>query len=242
MMRYILTILTFGLCYICSYGQTLTDIEKRLRLIDNRVELKYDTTGFSALPKPEYFCAQGNKNKWDAYHVIDLNKDGLNDLIYCGPCKPYNQVGIFLNNGTKLRRVYDSPGDIIFIDNTLDRTIIHIFGEACCCNNYAGLSEVTIDNNSTVTENTITYFGETKITLSEKLKEITVTGTLRTSPEVDDSMRKDDCSDELIQGNHLAQITNRQKVIQLRQAGQWRLVLYAVDKKKSQIGWVRVNQ
>lgn len=240
-MRYILTILTFGLCYICSYGQTLTDIEKRLRLIANRVELKYDTTGFSALPKLEYFCDQGNKNKWDAYHVIDLNQDGLNDLIYCGPCKPYNQVGIFLNNGIKLNQVYHYPGDIIFIDNTPDRTTIHILNEACCCINYSSLVEVTIDNSSAVTKNTIIYSGTTEIILDEKLEEITVTGTLRTSPEIDNSMRRDDCSDKLIRGNHLTRIVGRQKVIQLRQLGQWRLVLYAEDKENSLIGWVSVN-
>lgn len=219
----------------------MKDIKKRLRLFDNQVALKCDTTGFSSLPKFEYFCAQENNHKWDYFHVVDLNKDGLNDLIYCGPCMPYIQVGIFITNGRNLNQVDNYLGRIISIENKSDHTTIHILDEACCCNYYSSLIEISIDTNSNVTKNVIKYFGTTQITLDKKIKEITVTGILRTSPEVNDSIKIDDCSDEVIHGNHLVQLSDQKKVIQLHKVGQWKLVLFQEDKEKSWIGWVNTN-
>ena len=66
-----------------------------------------------------------------------------------------------------------------------------------------------------------------------------IKGILRTSPEINDKKKKDDCSDQIIEGNHLAHINKLTTVVQLSQSGQWRLVLYEVDKDNSYIGWIK---
>lgn len=246
-MRLGFTILFFGLFGV-SYGQTIADIEKRLRLLDNQVVFKFDTTGFSTLPKFEYSCDDHfkaydfpeNKSKWDYYHVIDLNNDGLKDLIYSGPCLPYPQTGIFLNDGQSLKNMHDYAGQIVSIENKPDRTIVNIFKEFCCCDYFSDYIEVTIHNDSHVDKNQISFEGNTQ-TKFDKLTELKVKGILRTSPELNDKGKNDDCSDQIIKGNHLAYINKLTTVFQLKQSGQWRLILYPVDKLHSWIGWIKVD-
>jgi hypothetical protein len=248
MMRLAFTIFFFGLFGI-SYGQTISDIEKRLRLFDNQIVLKFDTTGLSTLPKFDYFCDDHfkaydfpeSKNKWDYYHVIDLNNDGLKDLIYSGPCLPYPQTGIFLSDGVSLTRVHDYAGKVISIENKPGRTIINIFKEFCCCDYFSDYKEVIIRNDSHFDKNQISFEGNTQIKF-DKLREIKVKGVLRTSPELNDTEKKDDCSDQIIKGNHLAYIKKLTTVFQLNQSGQWRLILYPVDKFNSWIGWIKVDK
>jgi hypothetical protein len=230
----IILLVGFG---IASNAQTLTDIEKRLRLLDNRVEWTYDTTGFSKLPKLEYDCDGENENPWDYYHVVDLNNDGLKDLIYSGPCHPYSQTDIFLNNGQTLKQVHDYPGELISIEKKADGTVVNVFKEFCCCDYYSDYIQLTIYNDSHVEKNQITFEGNTEVKF-DRLIELKVKGRLRTTPELNDKDHKDECTDQEIKGNHLAYIKNPTKVIQLKQSGQWRLVLYSVDKTNSWIGWI----
>lgn len=226
---------------VFSYGQTLSDISKRLNALANRVDFPYDTTGFSSLPKFNYHCDDKNQKESDFYHVIDLNNDGLNDLIYSGPCMPYEQTGIFLNDGHKFKKVYNYPGKIVSVDKGPSATIINILKEACCCDYYTDYTQVTIDSASTMTKNIITFEANTKIKLSSKLSRVKVVGTLRTSPKIDNSLKKDNCKDEITKGNHLTRIVEFRNVVQLNKLGEWWLVLYQENKERSWIGWMKMN-
>jgi hypothetical protein len=239
-MKLNLVIFFLGL-FVSGKGQTLADVEKRLKLLLNPTKLHYDTTGFSTLPKIDFFCDDENKNNWAYYHVVDLNKDGRSDLIYSGPCMPYFQTAIFLNDGLNLNQVHSYPGNIISIEQESDRAIVNILMEGCCCDYFSDYIEVTIHNNSRVDKNQITFDNNTKLDLSN-LAEIEVTGTLRTSAELDDIEKKEDCTNQIVTGNHLTYINKLVTVFQLQRAGQWRLILYPEDKEKSWIGWIKVDQ
>jgi hypothetical protein len=239
-MKFGLTILLLAVV-IAINAQTLTDIEKRLRLLGNKTGWTYDSAGLSKLPKLNYDCDDDNRSTWDFYHVIDLNNDGLKDLIYSGPCHPYSQTDIFLNDGMTLRQIHDYPGELVSIDKKTDRTVINIFKEFCCCDYYSDYIQVTIHNDSHIDKNQITFEGNTQIKV-DKLTEVKVKGILRTSPELNDKEKKDDCTDKIIKGNHLTYIDKLTTVFQITQSGQWLLILYPVDKMNSWIGWIKVDE
>jgi hypothetical protein len=242
MMKDWLAILTLGIT-LTSYGQTLQDIEKRLRLLEKPPEyeeFKYDTTGFSKLPLFKYFCDEENENKWDYYHVVDLNNDGLKDLIYRGPCMPYSETGIFLNKGGSLGLIHSEPGNVLSIEKNKNGAVIQVLKWPCCCDSFFDSYEIVIHNDSHVEKNLIIFKSNTKVML-DKLKEIKVTGIVRSTEELNDTEKKDDCSDQLIKGNRLTEITKPTTVVQLCQRGQWRLVLYPENKMTSWIGWVKME-
>jgi len=242
MLRRSLTILIF-VTTLTSYGQTLQEIEKRLKLLENPPEFeefKYDTTGFSKLPSFKYSCDDENENRWDYYHVVDLNRDGRKDLIYRGPCMPYSETGIFLNRGDSLDLIFSEAGNVISIEQKNDRTIIQVLKSPCCCDEFYANDEIVIHHDSHVDLNHIIFKSNTKITL-DKLKEIKVAGIVRSIDELDDKEKKHMCFDQMIKGNHVTEIKKPTAVIQLSQHAQWRLILYPEDKKISWIGWIKMD-
>ena len=125
---------------------------------------------------------------------VDLNQDGLNDLIYSGPCSPNNQTGIFLNNGRVFKKIYDYPGKIVSIEKNESATIVNILKEATPCENYSQYTEVTIDLKSQVTKNTILFGPTTKITIGGRLRQEKVVGMIRTTPQVNDEIKRNECN------------------------------------------------
>jgi hypothetical protein len=227
-------------------GQSLNEVRQKIQLILTPDKVTTDTTGFSHLPNLKMECDDHfnaydfpeNKKKWDYYHVVDLNHDGLNDFIYSGPCLPYDQTSIFINDGSRLKRVFEYAGQIVSIKQLSDRTILTVFKESCCCDYNSDLVDITIHHDSKVEERWITFFGSTEIQV-DKMEKLKVSGILRTHPELNDSDKKDNCTDEMLKGNHLKNIVKPTEVIQLRRDGNWRLVLYPEDKKQSWIGWIK---
>ncbi|MCZ8023634.1 MAG: hypothetical protein O9294_17855 [Cytophagales bacterium] len=244
-MKHAITLIFLGLV-VGLNAQSLTDIEMRLRFLEKSAPLTYDTTGFSVLPKFKYLCDEhfnayefpDNKKTKDYYHVADLNNDGIKDLIYSGPCLPYDQTGIFLNDGKTLKQIHDYPGKVVSLEKSIDKTTINILKKSCCCDYYSDYIQLTIWNDSRVEKNQITFWGNTEIKVN-KVKELKIKGTLRYSPDINDKKEKDDCSDQIQEGNHLAHINKLTKVFQLNQSGQWKLVLYAVDNENSYLGWIK---
>src|SRR5688572_10832681 len=131
MMKYWLTILA-GAWVAVTFGQPLADISKRLKPLEQKTTFAHDTSGFFTLPRFDYRCDNANEHPWDSYHVMDVNRDGLQDLIYSGPCGDHAQTAIFVNAGRVFRRIYDFPGHIVSIDTALSITI-NMLREACCC-------------------------------------------------------------------------------------------------------------
>ena len=224
-----------------AYAQPITEVAKRLKLLETSPEFAFDATGFSSLPKFDYHCDNENQKGSDFYHVVDLNNDGQNDLIYSGPCKPYNQTAVFLNTGRVLRKLFDNPGKIISLEKAGASTVINILKEACCCEFYSQYIQVTINEKSQVTKNTIVFSAKTKITLGTRLKAEKVVGTLRTTPHVNDAIKRDECNDAVVRGNQLKRIHDFEDIIQLNKVGPWWLVLYPESSERSWVGWMKLN-
>ena len=240
MMRYWFTIL-LGMFITFVYGQKMDNLSKRLRHLEKHDDFEFDTTGFSSLPKFDYRCDNANPNRWDYFHVVDINQDGLNDLIYSGPCSPNNQTGIFLNTGRVFKRIYDYPGNIVSIEKSDSATVINILKEATPCDDYSEYTEVTVDLKSQVSKHTILFGPTTKITLARRLRQEKVMGMIRTTPQVNDEIKRNECNTAVRKGNQLTRIEEFKYIVQLNKFGDWWLVLYQENGEKSWIGWMRLN-
>ncbi len=240
-MKYLLTLLIIGAA-VLSHGQTLTELHQRLKLLQRPLGFKHDTTGFSSLPKFNYFCDNQNSNKSDYYHVIDLNEDGIKDLIYSGPCKPYGQTRIFFNNGEAFKKVHSYPGELVSIEKKSSMTVINILKKACCCDYYSEYIQLTIDPASNVIKNIIAFGADTKIKLNARPKVVKVVGVIRTTPELNDIVKKDSCRNQTLKGNHVTRIHKFTDIIQLNEVGTWWLVLYKQNQERSWIGWMKMSK
>lgn len=222
-------------------GQAVSDISKRLLLLQNDAEFKFDASDFSSLPEFENHCDNKNENPTDYYHVTDLNNDGKSDLIYSGPCEPTGQTTIYLNAGNKLRKAGAFPGKLIAIDKNGAGSVLHILKEVCCCYPFNEFIQVTIDRDSKIAKNTITFGSDTKIRLNNRLRQEKVMGTIRTTPRVYDVPKADECKRQVYRGNQLRRVEGFKDVVQLYRAGEWWLVLYPESTERSWIGWMKLN-
>ncbi len=223
-----------------SFAQTLDGLRHRLKLLQNQADFVYDTTGFSKLPRIEYKCDNNNKGPSDYFHVVDLNNDGRMDVIYSGPCGDVVQTGIFLNTGRVLKKVYDNVGKIVGLQQTASKTTINILKEACCCDFFSQYTEIILNEKSEIARNTIVFGAPTKISLAGRFKEDKVMGTIRTTPAVNDVIKRDECNNT-VKGNQLTRIHDFKDVIQINKAGAWWLVLYPETSERSWIGWMKLE-
>jgi hypothetical protein len=162
-------------------------------------------------------------------------------LIYSGPCSPNNQTAVFLNNGRVFRKVYDYPGDIVSIEKIQSGTLINILKEAIRCEDYSQYTAIFIDIKSQLTKNTILFAPKTKITMAGRLRQEKVVGLIRTTPQINDAIKRNDCNTAVLKGNQLTRIEEFRDVVQLNKFGEWWLVLYPETREKSWIGWMRLN-
>lgn len=221
-----------------SYGQTESDLRDELELLTNpdSIYLKLDSTGFENLPRINYNCF--DQEAPSSWHVQDLNNDRLKDLIYSGPCKPYNQCAIFLNDGTKLIKVFDSPGKILKIELNNFASKVSVLKTSCCCDNYSEFKEIRIDFNNSIEKKVMQLHFETKISFSPGLGTKKISGVLRSKPILNDSIYQDPCSEHAIIGNQILKINN-EKVVVLDSKEVWYLVLFKKDMANSLIGWIK---
>lgn len=220
------------------YSQPDTALYQRLLLLVDSTSFNYDTTGISSLSGIPNPC--DHTIRWNCYHIADVNSDRLNDLIFSGPCDPYSQTIIYINEGTGLKPAYTCAGKILSINKSTDATRINILKENCCCDYYSELIELTVDNHSEITKNSIYFHSDTEIQMGDSLVNLSFQGLMRTSPAIDDVARPDECSDDTIEGNKLLSIEKEVRLIQLHRNGNWRLVLFMENKARYWVGWVEI--
>ncbi len=228
-------ILALILTVSTAYGQNLSTLQ---HLLDT-TEFQLDTNGFSQLPKLEDYTCNGHVPKRNA-HVCDLNQDGLKDLIFTGSCAPYPETVIFLNQGKSFKKVYASGGKVIAIEKKGDITEIMIFAEACCCIRFSNLFIAQIGKDNTCQKQSITFHTDTELSLGQTLPNKKMSGTIRTTPKVNNKPQKDECTNERRIGNKLITIKNEEITV-LDQKGKWILVLVAKHTEQSIIGWIKTK-
>jgi len=94
---------------------------------------------------------------------------------------------------------------------------------------------------SQVTKHTILFGPTTKITIGGRLKQEKVVGMIRTTPQVNDEVKRNECNTAVRKGNQLTRIEEFKNIVQLNKYGDWWLVLYQENGEKSWIGWMRLN-
>lgn len=221
-----------------SFGQSLDALKSTIKRLSiaKTVNFKMDSTGLSKLPKPVYYCSEGVKDI--AWHVVDLNKDGQKDLIYSGPCQPYSQTAIFINNGAKLKKVYEYSGALTSIKSDDEQTIISILMQPMGCIYYADYIQVAIGLDTKIKKHTIEYHTDTKIGVADTIEKKHLSGVLRTQPIVNDSIHKDACTSDIFIGNQITKLTNKEVVI-IDTQNKWSQVLYKKNEDYSIIGWMK---
>lgn len=221
-----------------SYGQTEIDLRGALMVLVNSdsISFELDSTGFGKLTKINDDCYDGEPGVF--WHVQDLNHDGLKDLIYSGPCKPYYQCAIFLNDGIKLNKVYDAPGKLLNITNNHLASKISILKSSCCCDNYSEFTEIRIGFDNRILKTSLEYHFDTKLSLASELKEKLISGILRSKPIVSDSIYQDPCLQQENIGNQILKINN-EKVTVLDFKKGWYLILHKKDDERAIIGWIK---
>lgn len=219
----------------------LEEVQRILKVLNDTSGIPRDTIGFSELPKIDFLCDEEYQFERKYYSIIDLNHDGLKDLIYSGPCLVYDQTVIFIQKGSRFLKIYDEAGRVVSV-RTFD-SMTHVYSQyepvGCYSDNH--LSEISIKNDSIPIVKRINYVKFPKMTLNS-LKLIKVKGVLRWSPKEDEVDRKDPCSDNVIHGNHLLRIENERSVIQVAREKDWSFVLYKTDEANSILGWIKKEQ
>lgn len=222
-------------------SQKPPSLSARLALLIDLPEFKYDTTGISNLRLPDNHCARKNDNSSDFYHLTDLNNDGKKDVIYSGPCEPFEQTSIYLSISGGWKRVYSYPGKLITIERKSSGSIIHILKDVCCCYPFKEFIQLSIDNDSKIVRDVITLGGETRVRINTRFKDEKVMGTLRTSPIVNDNPKADECKRQVYRGNQLRRIEGFKDVTQLYKSGSWWLVLFRENQERAWIGWMKLE-
>ncbi|MBI3221099.1 MAG: hypothetical protein HYZ44_16425 [Bacteroidetes bacterium] len=215
----------------------IESIQRRVNLLNHPSSIKYDTTGFSKLSGFNNNCDDENEHPWDYYSVVDLNKDGQNDLIYSGFCMPYSKTFIWVTEANRLLLLYQGAGDIISMESAGKQTRINVLNGAIGCISESYLTEIMIEATLPPVVHSIEYHVLPKKNFVN-LTNIKVKGILRTSPRKDDVDHKDGC-EQVFKGNQLESIEEEAEVIQLDQKGEWKLVLYDQNKFHSVIGWIQ---
>jgi hypothetical protein len=221
---------------LVSNAQTNSEIHERLSLLMDSQVFDFDTTGissFSMIPNP---C--DDSINWNHYHVVDLNLDGLKDLVFSGSCNPYIETVVYINTGVGFENIFQCAGQLISIQSKANSRVIYILKDAIGCDKYLEQLELTIDNETRLTQNTISFHPSTIVTIDDRLEELVCKGVLRTSPVIDDNEQKDTCTEKILRGNVLISIKKKTEVIQLSKSGDWILILYKENHERYWIGWI----
>ena len=244
-MRHFLTILFIELSIGCL-AQDLVATRKKLDLINVTHEFRPDSSGLHLLRNFEYHCTENIMNdehvEANYLHVLDLNHDGEDDILFSGPCNPYPQVGIFLNRGDHFDNVYSRGGEIVAIEKGADEVKIYALFRVCCAGDENWLEEITVGRKSVLISHTVNFNESTKLNLDCKLKLVKLKGILRTTPTKNDSIMKDPGTDREIFGNRILELKKPERVIQLHTQGEWALVMVRKSSSTSVIGWLSLRK
>lgn len=240
--RILATVLGVILTFSCT--AQISTLRKLDLLTRPKEYSKYDTTGYSSLPEPDSYCIKsacvlgGRPMK---AVVIDLNQDSLKDIILSGDCCPYAATEIFINRGDSMELVYERTGDLVNILQSDSVTNIAILARACCCEETNELITLSINGFGQIKSSSIVYYYDTKLKMEIGIKREVASGMIRRTPVEDNTKRKSDCWNEIVEGNGILSIDKPSNVYVLHEANGWKLVLYEPTYEYALIGWIKAG-
>jgi len=170
-------------------------------------------------------------------HLVDINNDGQKDIIY-QENRPYPATVLFVKKGNDFVEIWNGSGALVDIREG-KHTTIYLLTSAIGCFDMNMLSELTVNSNNTIIDNTIGLYSELKMeNINNTFEQNIISGILRTKPIVDDHKKTDPCSGDLKTGNQLQTIDNKEVTV-IKNQNDWSLVVLK-EKNHSIIGWVKI--
>lgn len=224
----------------CTKNSTL---KTQLLLLQNPPENKFalNSTGFSENKNSKFFTKSGeafvlNINSQNI-HLVDFNNDGQKDIIY-QETRPYQETILLEKKGNDFVEIWSGAGKLVNVKQE-NETTIHILSYPIGCFNVVQLSELIIENNSTVKENIIAHHADVEIgEINNTFKKKTISGIIRTQPIINNEKKTDPCIADLKIGNQLKTVKNKEAIV-LKKQNEWMLVVLK-EMDNSIIGWVKI--
>jgi len=226
---------------LLTYAQD-NNLKTQIQLLQGSPAYKYplDSTGFAIIKNAKFFTKSGNTDMFNInrtnIHVVDFNTDGEKDIIY-QENSHYTATVLLVKKGDDFIEIWNGPGALVDIKHG-EKISIYIRSNAVGCMYETMLSELSIKNDNSFTENIVSIHSETELNkINKTLKRKTISGILRTQPIIDDTKKTEPCTGDLIIGNQLRKIEN-QEVTVIKKQNKWLLVVVE-EKSQSIIGWVK---
>lgn len=230
-MKYILLLITCFAFFQLS-AQNVENLKLKIDVHLDTAIFRNDSTGISSMNVGGTGC---NVLYTDRYwHVEDLNNDGLLDAIHNGPCLPYSETIIYLNDSNEFKQVYRGPGTIKAIKEIDGEKHIFIFKPSFGCDYDNKITELIVKKDTV--EHTKTFYFHQDIYLNGNLLYIKAkaTGDLRTNRRLFNKVHYDRCTGDTITGNIIAKL-NETPCIILDEYDEWYLITISSYKFT---GWI----
>lgn len=179
----------------------------------------------------DYGCNKADKKEdLKKFKKIDLNGDGNLDLIYRDGC-PYKEVSIFIVNTSGYESlISNQQGIITTVLPSNDKTILRIKQEPCCCMKSGSIQEYLFSNREKEIKKREVYwavdfeFSDNNLATDLEENEILSNTKIRTSPKTINEEIKDECSDDVYNGNIIGEI---------KKGAQYKILDSKVDEEKN---------
>jgi hypothetical protein len=197
-----------------------------------------DSQGLANLVVPRYDCESYDKAN---FHVIDLNGDRLNDLIYHGPCKGAPQTAAFIYNGISLEKVIDEAGNILKINHSDEGSTLFLYNPAAeCMENLDRIGCYHLNRRGEITSHaTLIWCVDDTLPARPDNIPTHVRGIVREYPSDDDSQRIDPCFGDTLLGNRLYETADATEALLLRTCGDWQQVLIPHGESNFRVAWIQ---
>ncbi len=205
--------------------------------LENKVGQQNDTTGLYLMQIPPYDCEPMLPTY---FHVVDWSGDGVDDLIFNGPCNPYPQTQFILQTKKGLMLAYEMGGTLLNIEPAGDRCLAWVYGEAIGCLRTASLTEIALGSDGALLSRTIIEWNpEDTLPKSDEYAQVQVAGILRETAREYDDVLKDECTGLKIIGNQVANLKTKCTALLLRSRNDWQLVCAPVADNHWRIAWIK---
>lgn len=227
--------------FINCAQEPLDSLREKLALLGQaEIDFKIDNSEFINLKDPKFISKYGYDDTFiidpKKVHFIDFNNDGQKDIIY-QESRLHQATVLFARNGNEFTEIWNEPGKLVHIKKG-EETTIYVRVHNIACLKINALFTLVVKSDNSVLESSIGHMMATNISnLNKSFDSVVVSGTLRTTPKVDDQEIEDPCLGQTKKGNQFREVMNVSAVV-LKEQGHWKLVLCDL-RNTSAIAWIK---